>query len=188
MIDDVCIFKPENVAVDEEAVKAQKQWEQDGTVTAKYLKHILGDISKGVFIGLSRQQDQKIQPPQKYAIDRCHQEAIQNVVSMEEAAKANQRMDLGLAGMNLYENLRELWRLRRSQSDEWKMILNFLQCALSKEVFEEFTVEQCRKLQIAIEKHLTPSAGEEDIQAVIDLLENASLDPFKPFAGFRDDS
>lgn len=38
----------ENFAPDQEVVEAQKQWEQDGTVTDKYLRHILGDISKGI--------------------------------------------------------------------------------------------------------------------------------------------
>lgn len=37
-----------NTVVDKESLKAQKQWEKDGTVTEKYMEHTLGDISKGV--------------------------------------------------------------------------------------------------------------------------------------------
>ena len=33
---------------DKESVKAQKQWEKDGTVSTGYLRHVLGDISVGV--------------------------------------------------------------------------------------------------------------------------------------------
>lgn len=38
----------ENATGDKESAKAQKQWEKDGTVTAKYLEQTLGDISKGI--------------------------------------------------------------------------------------------------------------------------------------------
>jgi hypothetical protein len=38
----------ENFTPDKESIEAQKQWEQDGTVTDKYIKHVLGDISKGI--------------------------------------------------------------------------------------------------------------------------------------------
>lgn len=38
----------ENTVVDKESLKAQKQWEKDGTVTEQYMEHTLGDISKGV--------------------------------------------------------------------------------------------------------------------------------------------
>jgi len=38
----------ENFTPDKEVIKAQKQWEQSGTVTEEYLKHVLGDITKGI--------------------------------------------------------------------------------------------------------------------------------------------
>lgn len=33
---------------DKEAVKAQKQWQKDGTVSTEYLRLVLGDISVGI--------------------------------------------------------------------------------------------------------------------------------------------
>ncbi len=39
-----------NVSADEEAIKAQKQWVENRTVSEEYLKHVLGDISKGVSV------------------------------------------------------------------------------------------------------------------------------------------
>ena len=38
---------------DKEAIKAQKQWQKDGTVSTEYLRHVLGDISVGVSAFLS---------------------------------------------------------------------------------------------------------------------------------------
>ena len=43
-------IKCENVAPDKETQNAQKQWEQHGTVTDRYLRQTLGDISKGISI------------------------------------------------------------------------------------------------------------------------------------------
>ena len=39
-----------NLQADEETIKAQKQWVTDRTVSVEYLKHTLGDISKGVSV------------------------------------------------------------------------------------------------------------------------------------------
>jgi len=47
---DTLIITNANVAIDKESIEAQKQWELDGTVTTKYLSHILGDISKGISV------------------------------------------------------------------------------------------------------------------------------------------
>lgn len=46
----VLTIKCENVTPDKETQNAQRQWEQDGTVTDRYLKHALGDISKAISI------------------------------------------------------------------------------------------------------------------------------------------
>lgn len=48
------IVGSENTAVDKESLKAQKQWEKDGTVTEKYLERTLGDISKGILANSPR--------------------------------------------------------------------------------------------------------------------------------------
>ena len=37
-------------ALEQETQNAQKQWEQHGTVTDRYLRQALGDISKGISI------------------------------------------------------------------------------------------------------------------------------------------
>ncbi len=44
----------ENTSMDKESLKAQKQWEKDGTVTEKYLERTLGDISKGILANSPR--------------------------------------------------------------------------------------------------------------------------------------
>lgn len=53
----ILTIKNQNLTPDKEAVQAQKQWEQDGTVNEKYLTHTLGDISKGIsaFVPESKQ-------------------------------------------------------------------------------------------------------------------------------------
>jgi len=55
----ILTIKSDNFAADKEVVKAQKQWEQAGTVTHKYLTHVLGDISKGVSVVAPRTQEKK---------------------------------------------------------------------------------------------------------------------------------
>ena len=44
----ILTIKSENFPADKEVAEAQRQWEQDGTVTDKYLRYTLGDISKGI--------------------------------------------------------------------------------------------------------------------------------------------
>lgn len=56
---DILTIKSENVAADKEAIEAQKRWVNDGTVTDKYLKRVLGDISKGVSIVAPEAQEEK---------------------------------------------------------------------------------------------------------------------------------
>jgi len=53
--------------LDKEAVKAQEQWEKDGTVSAEYLHHVLGDISVGVsaFIPSDEKEEPKLKEPHK---------------------------------------------------------------------------------------------------------------------------
>jgi hypothetical protein len=46
----VLTIKCENVAPDKETQSAQKQWEQHGTVTDRYLRQALGDISEAISI------------------------------------------------------------------------------------------------------------------------------------------
>jgi hypothetical protein len=48
---------------DKESVKAQKQWQKDGTVSIDYLNHTLGDISVSIsaFLPLTNsQQDETV--------------------------------------------------------------------------------------------------------------------------------
>jgi len=46
----ILTIKNDNLAPDKETLEAQRQWEQDGTVTDKYLNHVLGDISKSISV------------------------------------------------------------------------------------------------------------------------------------------
>ncbi len=53
------------ITPDKESVKAQKQWQKDGTVSAEYLNYTLGDISVAIsaFLPLTdSQRDQKAKP------------------------------------------------------------------------------------------------------------------------------
>jgi hypothetical protein len=43
-------IKSENISPDKDTIEAQKRWQQDGTVTDKYLKRALGDISHHISI------------------------------------------------------------------------------------------------------------------------------------------
>lgn len=61
---DSLTIRTENIPVDKQVIEAQKRWELDGTVTAKYLRYILGDISQGVSI-FPAHIKKKVLSPQK---------------------------------------------------------------------------------------------------------------------------
>jgi len=53
-----------NIPADDEVIKAQKQWEANRTVSAKYLERVLGDISKGVSVFAANEPPAKTQAPE----------------------------------------------------------------------------------------------------------------------------
>ena len=56
------------ITPDKESVRAQKQWQKDGTVSAEYLNYTLGDISVSVsaFLPLTdSKKDEKTKPVPK---------------------------------------------------------------------------------------------------------------------------
>ncbi|HUT24488.1 MAG TPA: hypothetical protein VM492_09120 [Sumerlaeia bacterium] len=116
----------------------------------------------------------------RYAVTRWREEAIEHARAMEEAAEAKEPVDLGIAGMSLIESLREMWRLRSSQSDEWGTIVNYLQSSLADQVLENLTPGQCSNLRSVLEDHLVPSADTGSIESAIDLLEDSDFQPLKP--------
>lgn len=125
-------------------------------------------------------------PGERYLLGESEKDAALKSREMEDAAARQDKVDLGLAAMELLDDLRELWQRRSLRSEEWGMVLNFLQIALAGEVFEEFDAKRCRAVRSVIERHLTLAATQDDVDACIDLLESADLDPWKPMAGFRE--
>lgn len=53
--------------LDKEGVKAQQQWAKDGTVSAEYLRHVLGDISVAVsaFVPSGEKEECKVNEQHK---------------------------------------------------------------------------------------------------------------------------
>jgi len=125
-------------------------------------------------------------PENRHLLNYLQREASKRAALMVEAAQRNDPQDLGLAGMELKSSLREMWQLRSLRSDEWGMVLNFLQIALAEEVLEGFDASKCDAIRVIIEKHLSPAANREDVDSCLEILEEVGLDPWKMMASYRE--
>jgi len=88
---------------------------------------------------------------------------------------------------SLKKSLHDLWKLRAGASDEFNMIVNFIQTALSDPEINTLSDLQCRALYEAIRLHLKPDATGDDVQTVNDILSTTGLDPLRAFAGWREE-
>ena len=90
---------------------------------------------------------------------------------------ADNPIDLALRASNLRTLLQELWQYRSTQSADWTEMLNLLQLVLSKEEFEELSVEKRRALsRIFAEGWLSRTVGRGDMERFISLLSSAGFD------------
>jgi hypothetical protein len=164
---------------------------QDRRVTAYHLAHwkTLDDVLEAE-LDRSKQGKQRKSgantPANRHLLNHLLKKACENAALMEEAARKNEPLDLGLAGMELMGNLRGMWDLRSLRSDEWTMVLNFLQTALAGEVLEGFDAAKSHAIHEVVEKHLSLAADQEDVDSCIELLEGVGLDPLKVMAAYRE--
>lgn len=92
-------------------------------------------------------------------------------------AEADNPIDLALRASNLRTLLQELWQYRSTQSMDWTEMLNLLQLVLSKEEFEELSVEKRRALsRIFTEGWLARTVGRGDMERLISLLSSSGFD------------
>lgn len=95
----------------------------------------------------------------------------------EALAEADNPIDLALRASNLRTLLQELWQYRSTQSMDWTEMLNLLQLVLSKEEFEELSVEKRRALsRIFAEGWLARTVGRGDMERLISLLSSSGFD------------
>src|SRR5208337_478402 len=70
-------------------------------------------------------------PEERHALAECLEEALTNAKGLEAAA-SNDPEQAAISGLDLRQNLRELWQLRHIRTDDWSTIVNKLQVATSK--------------------------------------------------------
>ncbi|MGA2585339.1 MAG: hypothetical protein ABSG31_18880 [Tepidisphaeraceae bacterium] len=99
--------------------------------------------------------------------------ALTEAKRLEEAVGSDDPQLAAIAGIDLQDQLRELWRLRDLRNDDWATIINNLQMANSRVDFEKFTLEMASAVRMIIESHLRPDVDNDDIRAATTLLERS---------------
>ena len=116
----------------------------------------------------------------RYAVRKYVDDARQESLRMELAARQGDVMALACAGIALMGCLQELWAMRNVREEEWRSVANFLQAALTKEEFERFSVEQCKIVHTIIVNYLGGGLlGDQDVLKARMMLRKAGLDPWK---------
>ncbi len=123
---------------------------------------------------------------ERSALTTYLQKAVQCAENMEYAVNEQDAIGIAIAGNGLIEFLNELWRLRTIREREWQKVLNFLQSALSKVVFEELTPEQCRGIRTTVVDFLAAGALTKYRTATaIRIMREAGLDIWKGISAKR---
>lgn len=125
-------------------------------------------------------------PENRYFLNHLQRQASRKAAAMEEAARRGDPQDVALAGMEIIGVLREMWKLRNLRSDEWGMVLNYLQAALAAEVLEDFDATRSQAIRSIIERHLGPATNQDDVDSCLSLLEEVGLDPLKVMVAYRE--
>jgi len=116
----------------------------------------------------------------RYAIRKYVDDARQESLRMELAARQGDVMALACAGIALMGCLQELWAMRNVREEEWRSVVNFLQAALTKEEFERLSTEQCKTVHAIIVNYLGGGLlRDEDVLKARMMLRKAGLDPWK---------
>lgn len=99
-----------------------------------------------------------------------------------EAAADSDPMSAAIAGLELRDRVRELWKLRHVRGDDWATVVNKLQVAIMGANFEEFTRDMANAVRMVVESHLGPDADNDDVRASTLLLSRNGLDAWKALA------
>jgi hypothetical protein len=123
---------------------------------------------------------------ERQRLSRCETELSQIADRIVLAATEGDTVAAATEAMDFRRYLRELWNLRDHRSEDWAMIINFLQIALADEVFESFETAKYLALQTIAKSHIREACDVDDIESSLTLLEGAGLDPWKNMAAFRE--
>ncbi len=123
----------------------------------------------------------------RYAIAEYLKEAVKDAKLMESAAEAGDLMELSIAGNKLRSTLNDLWEARKDREDDWGDLVNTLQIVIAQKEFERYLPEQCKALQLIIERHLGGGRTDtDDLKSSIRLLRKAGVDPWIGIAKMSD--
>ena len=116
----------------------------------------------------------------RYALREYLSDSLACVKRMLQAVETEEVMDLASAGIDLQDNLHELWQMRWLREDQWQTVLNFLQSALTQVEFENFNYNQCRAIERIIENYLFQGAiGDNETEEALVVLRQADFDPWR---------
>jgi hypothetical protein len=105
----------------------------------------------------------------------CLRDALSLALTLEQAVATEDVEMAAIAGLDLRNSLRELWKCRAIRSDDWATVVNKLQIATSQVHFERFTSDMAVAVRMVIQSHLEPDADNDDVRASTTLLERAKL-------------
>lgn len=129
-----------------------------------------------------RPQAKRATTSDRHALAEHLADALSFAKDLETAAASCDQQGAAIAGLDLRNSLRALWKLRHVRSDDWATIVNKLQVVTSKVEFEQFTQDMAVAVRMSIESHLGPDVDNDDIRAVTILLERAGMSPWKCLA------
>ena len=119
----------------------------------------------------------------RHALAEYLEDALTSSRDLEAAVLSADPKGAAIAGLDLRQSLRQLWRLRNVRSVDWATITNKLQVAISHVEFEQFTGDMANAVRMVIESHLGPDVDNDNVRAATVLLERNGLDPWKCIAG-----
>ena len=116
----------------------------------------------------------------RYSIRQWATAAKKAADRLAEAVEEDDFMEATGSGVELTNQLRELWRLRDSRESEFAEIINMLEIALAKVQFETLSSSQCRFLCQLIDQYVVAGMVDEtDVRDARSLLRQAGLDPWR---------
>lgn len=118
----------------------------------------------------------------RHALAQHLSDALAFSKDLEASAASSDPQGAAIAGLDLRNSLRALWKLRHVRSDDWATVVNKLQVVTSQVEFEKFTRDMAMAVRMSIESHLRPDADNDDVRAVTLLLERAEMSPWKNLA------
>ena len=124
----------------------------------------------------------------RYNIRRWAHKARESVSRLEAAARAGDFMEAASTGGMLTDAVSQLWKLRRCRESEFAEIINILELALAKVVFETLSPEQLSAIgELLDDCVLAGVTDESEVRRARRLLRLGGFDPWRGLSWREDE-